>query len=632
MKNLPKIKFQFKNPLKNWSKKKKILLAVIIVIVIAAIAVLISFNSRKNRMRDNMEAAFTTETAQIERQTLTNSISATGTVESAETKTVNTKMTNMEVVSVYVKEGDYVEEGTVICEFDSSDYEEELAKAKNNQSINEQIDALNGDYTTTYNEAIADAEEGLQNVRDTRDEAKEDYLESMEELADAESDVTAAKNTYEEYLTKHPNAESDYNTAKAAYEKVQSASNALKEANTAFKTAKTNLTNAEADLADAKSKGLELTDFQKAVYEAQHSMEAAEAAQTKAQTDFDKLNTTVEKASATLQEAERIYNKLQGYKAAIQEEEAELKAAEQAVEQTEVKYEQAQSQREDYQSQYEDTIKKAQNDYDKAVLEEQLITETQEEKTIDEYAELIDDCVVKASMSGVVTALNVTEGNNFEGGNIYTIQDNDNFIVSATVDEYDISSIEKGMTAYIKTDATGDVEMTGEVTYVAIAPSSTGGAMGAISSSASYRIEVTIADPDENLRAGMTAKLSIALEESVDALTVPYDAVTTTPDGKSTITAEVDGEQKTITVETGLETDYYTEIISDEISEGMTVYLSTPMTVATPDSEEELSFPGIMGGGMMPGGDMPGSDNNRGGDRGGNGGGGMPSGGGPGGF
>ena len=157
--------------------------------------------------------------------------------------------------------------------------------------------------------------------------------------------------------------------------------------------------------------------------------------------------------------------------------------------------------------------------------------------------------------------------------------------------------------------------------------------MGAVSSSASYRIEVTIADPDENLRAGMTAKLSIALEESADALTVPYDAVTTTPDGTSTITVDVDGEKKTITVETGLETDYYTEVISDELSEGMTVYLSTPMISTTIDSDEEMSFPGGLNSIMPGGGDMPSGGGNRGG--GGDmpsGGGGMPSGGGPGGF
>lgn len=180
------------------------------------------------------------------------------------------------------------------------------------------------------------------------------------------------------------------------------------------------------------------------------------------------------------------------------------------------------------------------------------------------------------------------------------------------------------MTAYVKTDATGDVEMTGEVTYVAIAPASSNiGGMGAVSSSASYRTEITIHDPAENLRAGMTAKISIALEEAANVLTVPYDAVTTSSDGTATITVDADGEKKTISVKTGLETDYYTEIISDEISEGMTVYLSTPMFVTTPEGDEDMSFPGMPGGGGFPsGGEFPG-------------GGGMPSGmpsGGPGGF
>ena len=650
MKNLPKLKFQFKNPFKNWSKKKKILVSVVAVAAVGAIAVLISFNAKRNQMKDNMAAAFTTETAKIERQTLSNSISATGTIESAETKTVNTKMTNMEVLSVYVKEGDYIEEGTVICEFDSSDYEEALATAKNNQSVNEQIDALGDDYTTTYNKALEKAEEGLQDVRDTRDEAKEAYIEAAEEIADEESDVASAKKTYEDYVAKHPTAEADLKKAQSSCEAAQASVTALESSINEYKTAYDALTTANKNLAAAESSGkdIDITSFYA-------NVQTAEAALTQAKNNLasygvsvtDDKDTTVSNANTVLtkakesyntaksayDEANRIVTKMQGYKTAYQQEEAELKAAEQAAEQAEAQYEQAQSQREDYQTQYEEAVEKAQSEYDRAVLEEQLITESQEEKTINEYTELIDDCVVKASMSGVITSLNVTEGNNFEGGDIYTIQDNENFIVSATVDEYDISSIKKGMTAYVKTDATGDVEMTGEVTYVAIAPSSTGGAMGAVSSSASYRIEVTIADPDENLRAGMTAKLSIALEESADALTVPYDAVTTTPDGTSTITVDVDGEKKTITVETGLETDYYTEVISDELSEGMTVYLSTPMISTTIDSDEEMSFPGGLNSIMPGGGDMPSGGGNRGG--GGDmpsGGGGMPSGGGPGGF
>ena len=527
-------------PKKKLSKKIKILLAVLLLLILSVAALLAIFQAKRNKMLKNMESSFTVETAKIERQTLTNAISATGTIESAETKTVNTKLSNLEVVAVYVKEGDYVEEGTVICEFDSSDYKEELAKAQNNHSINQKLNNLGDDYTTVYEETIAEAEENLEAIREIRDEAKDAYNESKNVLGTAQAAYEKAKANYnpESPSADDPAAEAD--PAKKAYE----------EAKTAY----------EAALADSEQK--------------------------------------------------------------------------------KVTYEQAQAKREEFQESYEATVEKAQYDYDKAVLESQLITESQEERTIGEYTDLIEECVVKADMSGVITSLNVTQGNNFEGGNIYTIQDNDHFIVSATVDEYDISSIEKGMSAYIKTDATGDVEMSGEVTYVAIAPTSTGGAMGAVSSSASYRIEVTIADPDENLRAGMTAKLSISLEEAKDVLTVPYDAVTSMPGGNATITIDEDGEKKTISVKTGLETDYYTEIISDEISEGMTVYLTTPMISVNPSGEDEMGFPG----GMMPGG-MPDFENMPGGGsmpgRGGSGrgdmpsgmpGGGMPSGGPGGGF
>ena len=217
---LPKIKFQFKNPFKNWSKKKKIFVSVITVVAIGVIAVFISFNSRKNQMRENMAASFTTETAKIERQTLTNSISATGTVESAETKTVNTKMTNMEVLSVYLKEGDYVEEGTVICEFDSSDYEEELAKAQHNASINAQIEALEGDYTDDYNDTLDAAFDPLEEAAASKNDAADSYDEAAEELSSAESSLSSAA--------------SAYNKAKAAYEAIADELNATPNALTTY--------------------------------------------------------------------------------------------------------------------------------------------------------------------------------------------------------------------------------------------------------------------------------------------------------------------------------------------------------------------------------------------------------------
>ncbi|MGN0335429.1 MAG: efflux RND transporter periplasmic adaptor subunit [Lachnospiraceae bacterium] len=533
---------KFKLPAKTFfSKKKKPLIIVAILIVLISGVSFFFFKANLHKIPD-MQLSAAAVTAKIQRQTLTNSISATGTVESAETKTVNTALSNLEVSAVYVKEGDYVEEGTVICEFDAGDFKEELAKAQNNYSVNQQINALEDDYQTIYDETIADANETLQNLRDARDYYRQEYNTAM---------------TAEE-------------AAKAAYETALAECQAVcQKLNISFDPdALNNL------LKDEKNSEID-------------------ASLKSALTAFNEASSNYETARQTS---------------------AQWKSA----------YESAQEEREHYQDTYEETIAKAEYDYNKAVLEEKLISETQEEKTISEYKEKIEDCVIRAAISGVITSLNVTKGNNFEGGNIYTIQDNDHFIVSASVDEYDIISIEKGMSAYIKTDATGDEEMLGTVTYVAIAPESgSTGTMGAVSSSGSYRIEVSITDPNENLRAGMTGKISIALEESKDTLTVPYDAVTTTPHG-STITVDDNGEKKTVSVETGLETDYYTEIFSDEISEGMTVYLSTPMIQRSSDPNKESGFQfGIMGGGIPSDGrDKP--SRSGGSDR--------PSGGGPGGF
>lgn len=612
LKNLAKLNLQFKNPLKKLSRKKKILLAVVAVVVIGAIAAIVSFISKRNQMKENMDAAFTVETATIERQTLTNSISATGTVASAETKTVNTSLKDLEVVAVYVKEGDYVEEGTIICEFDSSDYEEALAKSQHNQAINEQIEALEGDYIDDYNDSLDAAFDPLEEASTSKDEAQEEYAEAEDDLDDAEDDLD--------------NAKAKYNRAKSNYEAIadelNATPNALKTYEETYDNQLNDLANLQVDLSNIKEK--------------YNKNEATEEDVKQAESAVENKQLQVSAAKAAYNTAATRYNELLEIKSAYESAQSEynsakssVDAAEKALEQAKTSLEQAEDKLDSAWESYDTSVEKADKQYAKAVLEDQLISETQEEKTIEEYTELIEDCVVVASMSGVITSLNVTEGNVFAGGDVYTIQDNEHFIVSSSVDEYDISSIEKGMSAYIKTDATGDVEMTGEVTYVAIAPSGNG-AMGAVSNSASYTIEVTIDEADENLRAGMTAKISIALEESEDALTVPYDAVTTAPDGTSTVTVDVDGEQKTIAVETGIETDYYTEVISDELSEGMTVYLSTPMVMSgTGDSEEEMNVPG--GFFSMPGGDMPSGGGNRDGGRMPSGGV-MPSGGGPGGF
>lgn len=327
--------------------------------------------------------------------------------------------------------------------------------------------------------------------------------------------------------------------------------------------------------------------------------EDAKAAYEKAQSDVNTARSTYEKAkSATVSACEA--------------------------------YEKYQDAREQAQDVYEEAIEKATDTYEQAKLNDQLISDNDEKDKIEEYEEQLEDCVVYAPMSGVITSLSVEAGEIFGGGTIYEIQDQNYFVVEASVDEYDIVELAKGMSAYVKTDSMGDEEMEAELTYVA--PTGTSGMqMGSASGTASYEIEITIKEPQERLRSGMTAQVSISLEESKEALAVPYDCVQTNVRGESVVYVDENGERKEVVVETGLETDYYTEIISDEIQEGMTVYLGTQMVMnaGSSDGEEETEesmFNFNMGGGM-PGGNSGGGMPSGGGRNGG----GMPSGG-PGGF
>ncbi len=229
---------------------------------------------------------------------------------------------------------------------------------------------------------------------------------------------------------------------------------------------------------------------------------------------------------------------------------------------------------------------------------------------------------VVAPFSGYITAINVEAGNNYTQGNtVFTISNTDSFVVEATVDEYDIASLSEGLSAVVKFDATDDEEFTGTVSYVAVTSDSTtsSSSSGTDSTSASYEVKITLDDTDDRLRVGMTAKASVILESVTDAYAVAYDCVETDSDGNSYVTAVADdGTETKIEVTLGLESDYYVQIISDELSEGLQVKAtaSSTSTNSSDESQDENNSLLNMGGGQG-GGDMGGGAPSGGGGQGG---------------
>lgn len=213
---------------------------------------------------------------------------------------------------------------------------------------------------------------------------------------------------------------------------------------------------------------------------------------------------------------------------------------------------------------------------------------------IADYQEQINEATVRASVSGVVTRVNVTEGTTFTGGVIASIEAVDQFVVEAQIEEYDVADIAMGMKVLIKTDATRDAELEGEVTYIAPRATNSGSSAGGFNSlisgvdtssfssgsgSATYLVKIAISEPNERLRLGMNAKVSILTEERVDTWSVPYDAVYTREDG-STYLEKVTGKDEDgnilteeMNVELGIQGTYYVEVISSEIQEGIQILI-----------------------------------------------------------
>ncbi len=223
------------------------------------------------------------------------------------------------------------------------------------------------------------------------------------------------------------------------------------------------------------------------------------------------------------------------------------------------------------------------------------------QQMIENYQEQIDSCMVTAPISGVITAMHAAEGDTYQGeGNVlFSVADQEHFIVSASVDEYDISSITKDMKAAVIVEALGEDELSATVSFVS--PTVTTSSMG----NSSYAVEIALDEANTNLRIGMTAKASIVLDAVYDVLTVPYDCVTTDEEGNALVMVDKNGEQTKIPVTVGMQSDYYVEVSGEGLEENTIVYYTNPMLGSVPgggtgENDETFLMPGGMGGG--PGG------------------------------
>ncbi len=479
--------------------------------------------------------AFTMDTATVEKMDLSKSITLNGTIISGESKELSSTVTDAEVLSIPVHVGDSVKKGDVIAVLSTDSLEKQLNLAQTNL-----------DNTISKNQMdISEADRSLANAQNTINtqtaQAATDLNNLNDKLHKNETDMLNAQQDIQKYILEEASIQAEIDNCQDIYDSEQ---------------------------AVLRNKQRKLTKLQNG--EEDGDDDHGDSSTSKLQLDVDQITNLQEDRSTHISD---LKTKLSEAQSNRKEVESKLETAKDNVTNFKQEIEKSQNSISETNISNDKTLKDGQSSAELARLNAEYSKQTAE-NDLEKVQKQIKEAVITAPIDGIVTNLNVSVGDIYKGDTIAVIQDVSNFKASAEADQYDISDVAKDMKAVVTTKTTGDEEMQGKVTFVSPIPGVTNNSKDSTSntkvSSNNYPIEVTLDNPSDRLRIGMTAKLKIIEKEAAGVLAVPSSYITTDDEGNSIVNVQsADGSTTTpVKVTVGLKTDYYVEVQSDKIKEG----------------------------------------------------------------
>lgn len=545
-------------------KRKKVIKTVIKTVVILAVLAVAAFFAYKHFLggKGAAPSEITYTYAEVERRDIKEELSGSGTLESADSYTLSTRVAG-DILSDTFSEGDTVSEGDVLYVIDSSDMDTNLERAKNALS----------DAQKTYNEKVADRKE--LNITAPISGVVSGLTLAAGDSVNSNAAVLTIKNISTLTVTEYYSTEymDDIYVGMSATVSVPSqmlnVSGRVSSVSTLTRSSETGVTcfpvTIEVQNPGSLNIGESVTTWLSGgIYPTITSTGGLEASATKVVRagvagDVAKVNVSngdVVSAGMTL---------------------VQLDA-----------------------DNLEDEIEKAKDSLDDARL------------SLDNINDSIDNYTVTAPIDGTVVRKVLKAGESASSGDtLCMIYDMSYLTVTLAVDELDISTVSVGQKANVTADAVEGTVFEGVVTRVGVNGTTSGGVT-------TYPVDIRI-DETDGLLPGMNVDIVITVKEVIDAITVPVDAVernnrvlVKTADGSTGEGAPDGYEYKN--VEIGMSDEDYVEIIRG-LSDGDTVaYISR--TITTSNGEFNMQFGGMPGGMQNGGGDRQfGGMQNGGGNR-----------------
>lgn len=573
-------------------RKKKWPYAVAAVVLMAVVAGVFVVRGTQNAVVTISH----TDTAKLVRCDLQDSVSTTGTVESAKSMTVySTKAYTVQ--EVFVEVGDRVKMGQPLCKLDDHNIQNQIESQQasldaSTNSSNAAITSARDNYQQFKeslekgtNASIISAQNAVTNAYNAYQTAQENYNRYLAGLNAGENTTLLAQETT--LSNAHKAVENAYEAYEKALEAVEDAEDAydnaaesLEDAEDALWEAEEALEEREEDLEDCEK---DLKDLEKKEKQLQEQLEAAleEPEKIQLQTQLDQVQQELQQKNVSLLTLQLQVAQAEG---AFSGADAAMTQLEAALEQYEKAWEAAETQVDacadaivtaeenliTVQKQYNAALSSVDNllaDYSKNVETAYQAYETAQaslkaaktsaqnqlqayenslnsayanagkgtlEVSLRQLQAELADTEITAPMTGTVTAVYAEVGS-AGSGLLFVIEDTENFVVATAVKDYDIAAINVGTAATIRSDATGDDLYEGEVTY--LAPTANKTAMGVTDTSGdiSFAADVKVNSSDTKLRIGLNVRLELIVAEEKGVLAAPYDAIYQNAQGQNCV-------------------------------------------------------------------------------------------------
>ena len=228
----------------------------------------------------------------------------------------------------------------------------------------------------------------------------------------------------------------------------------------------------------------------------------------------------------------------------------------------------------------EGNVEVAQMEYDKA-LEEYLSYENlprakdvfTAEASLKNAETNYNQRFIIAQFDGTVTSLSAVEGYYVtKGAAALRLDDKSRIFIPISIPELDISAVKNGTEVSIVLDAVSGKTYSGHIYTIADASAVSG-------NTTAFSAMVEVYDPDDKMLAGMTAEVSMEVDERNDVLLIPNTAVTYA-DGKSYVTVMNGEERQQLEIQLGAVSGNVSEVISGNLREDAQLVVSSISSAA----------------------------------------------------